>query len=198
MQGDILTASYANNGYINRYHLDASGTGWESKDNNFLSGFGVQPLDVIAQGDTDPFPGTIWAATYGEKDKPAITVFEPTDFAGCLAPDHPGYVGTEDYDSDGFTNDDEVANGTDICSGGSKPSDNDGDLISDLNDSDDDNDGIDDVTDAFAIDADNGNKTNLPITYPFWNNDPGIGLYGLGFTGLMLESQSKYRLFGPI
>ncbi len=184
MQGDILTASYANQGYINRYQLDASGTGLVGKNNNFLSGFGSQPLDVIAQGDTDPFPGTIWAATYGAEN---ITVFEPADFAGCIQPNEPGYVGTEDYDSDGYTNDDEVANGTDICSGGSKPSDNDGDQISDLLDPDDDNDGILDVQDAFAVDANNGTTTDLPIIYPFWNNDPGTGLFGLGFTGLMLD-----------
>ncbi len=184
MQGDILTASYANNGYINRYQLDVSGTGLVGKNNNFLAGFGSQPLDVIAQGDADPFPGTIWAATYGAKN---ITVFEPADFAGCIQPNDPGYVGTDDYDSDGYTNDDEVANDTDICSGGSQPSDNDGDKISDLTDPDDDNDGIPDVMDAFALDADNGTTTDLPIVYPFWNNDPGTGLYGLGFTGLMLD-----------
>ncbi len=184
MQGDILTASYANQGFINRYQLDANGTGLDSKNNKFLGGFGAQPLDVIAQGDADIFPGTIWAATYGANN---VTVFEPSDFAGCLEPTDPGYVGTEDYDSDGYSNDDEVANGTDICSGGSKPTDNDGDFISDLNDDDDDNDGIADILDAFALDPNNGTTTNLPINYPFWNNDPGTGFYGLGFTGLMLD-----------
>ena len=184
MQGDILTASYSSKGLINRYQLDGTGTGLLAKDNSFLSGFDAQPLDVIAQGDDDIFPGTIWAATYGANN---ITVFEPSDFAGCLEPGDPGYVGSEDYDSDGYTNDDELANGTDICSGGSKPADHDGDFISDLSDLDDDNDGIADVLDAFALDADNGTGTNLPISYPFWNNDPGTGLYGLGFTGLMLN-----------
>ncbi len=182
MQGDILTASY--NGKINRYQLDTSGRLLENKNNNFLSGFGSTPLDVIAQGDDAIFPGTIWAATYGSDN---ITVFEPSDFSGCLEPTDPGYVGTEDYDSDGFTNDDEAANGTDICSGGSKPTDNDNDFISDLIDDDDDNDGIADVQDAFALDPYNGTTTNLPIIYPFWNNDPGTGFYGLGFTGLMLD-----------
>ncbi|WP_373519360.1 PKD domain-containing protein [Pricia sp.] len=184
MKGNILSASYASKGYINRYQLDANGTGLGTKNNNFLGGFGAQPLDVIAQGDSDIFPGTVWAATYGANN---ITVFEPSDFAGCLEPTDPGYVGTEDYDSDGYSNDDEVANGTDICSGGSKPTDSDDDSISDLNDDDDDNDGIADVLDAFALDPDNGTTTNLPIIYPFWNNDPGTGLFGLGFTGLMLD-----------
>ncbi|WP_149277048.1 PKD domain-containing protein [Pareuzebyella sediminis] len=186
MQGDILTASYSSSGSINRYQLNASGDGLASggRQRGFFSGFGALPLDVIAQGDDDPFPGTIWAATYGAN---GITVFEPTDFGTCLQPGDPGYVGSEDYDSDGYTNDDEAANGTDLCSGGSKPNDNDGDFISDLNDDDDDNDGILDNDDAFAVDPNNGTTTNLPINYPFWNNDPGTGLFGLGFTGLMLD-----------
>lgn len=124
------------------------------------------------------------AVTYGADN---ITVFEPADFGNCLDPSDANYDGAADYDFDGYSNDDELANGTDICSGGSKPSDNDGDFISDLNDSDDDNDGIADVADPFAIDANNGLGTSLPIDYPFWNNDPGTGLFGLGFTGLMLS-----------
>ena len=191
MQGDLLTASF--NGKINRYQLNTNGDGINSKNNNFLTGFGSTPLDVIAQGDTDPFPGTVWAATYGADN---ITVFEPTDFSDCAQPNDPGYVGSEDYDSDGYLNDDEVANGTDICSGGSQPNDYDGDFISDLNDPDDDNDGIADVQDVFAIDADNGTITNLPIDYPFWNNDPGTGFFGLGFTGLMLDPTGNTDYLG--
>ena len=182
MQGNILSASF--NGNINRYVIDVAGTGLDSKDNTFLSGFGSTPLDLIAMGDTDPFPGTIWAATYGADN---ITVFEPNDFGTCYDPGDPEYDPLADYDGDGFTNEDEIANGTNHCSGGSSPNDNDGDFISDLTDTDDDNDGIPDLQDAFAIDANNGTQTNLPIIYPFWNNDPGTGFYGLGFTGLMLD-----------
>lgn len=182
MQGDLLTASF--NGKINRYQLNASGDALLSKDNNFLSGFGSQPLDVIAQGDGDPFPGTIWAVTYGAND---ITVFEPTDFGACPQPGDQDYDPLADSDGDGYSNGDEVDNGTNHCSAGSKPADYDQDLISDLNDPDDDNDGINDVNDVFAIDANNGLTTSLPISYPFWNNDPGTGLFGLGFTGLMLD-----------
>lgn len=181
MAGNILTASH--NGKINRYILNENGDGLESKNNSFLSGFGSIPLDVIAQGDLDPFPGTIWVANY---QSDSVSVFEPTDFGNCVEPDDPEYDGTADYDYDRYTNDDELANGTDICSGGSKPSDNDGDFISDLNDPDDDNDGIPDVNDPFAIDASNGLATDLPVVYPFWSNDPGTGFFGLGFTGLML------------
>ncbi len=184
MQGDILTASYTSGGTINRYRRNTAGTGLIAKNNSFLTGFGSQSLDVIAQGDADPFPGTIWAATYGANN---ITIFEPTDFVNCIQPGQSGYNAALDYDSDGYTNGDEVANGTDHCSGGSKPADNDNDLVSDLNDPDDDNDGIPDVADVFALDPNNGATTNLPISYPFWNNDPGTGFFGLGFTGLMLN-----------
>ncbi|WP_194768744.1 PKD domain-containing protein, partial [Tamlana sp. I1] len=182
IQGDILTASF--NGSINRYSLDTGGTTLLSKDNAFLSGFGNIPLDLIAMGDNSMFPGTIWVVTYGADD---ITVFEPGDFGDCFQPGDSEYDGMADYDSDGFTNDDEINNGTNHCSAGSSPSDNDGDFISDLADPDDDNDGIPDNQDVFSIDSQNGLTSNLPILYPFWNNDPGTGFFGLGFTGLMTD-----------
>jgi hypothetical protein len=180
MQGNILTASF--NGDINRYVLNAAGDSVLEHEVRF-EGFGSIPLDVIAQGDNDIFPGTVWAVTYGAN---SVTVFEPSDL-DCLQPGDIGYDANADYDSDGYTNQDEIDNNTNICSQSSKPKDNDGDFISDLNDPDDDNDNILDVNDAFAIDAQNGMTTNLPIDYPFWNNNPGTGLFGLGFTGLMLD-----------
>ena len=180
MQGNILTASF--NGNINRYALNITGDSVDEYEATF-SGFGSIPLDVIAQGDLDIFPGTVWAATYGSN---SITVFEPADIS-CYQPGDPEYDPMADYDLDGYTNYDETENGTNICSQGSKPSDNDGDFISDLIDDDDDNDSILDVNDVFALDPDNGLTTSLPIDYPFWNNDPGTGILGLGFTGLMLD-----------
>jgi hypothetical protein len=180
MQSNILTASF--NGDINRYVLNAAGDSVLEHEVVF-SGFGALPLDITAQGDTAIFPGTVWAATYGANN---ITVFEPSDL-DCTQPGEPGYDALADNDGDGFSNQDEIDNGTNICSQGSKPNDNDGDFISDLNDIDDDNDTILDVNDVFALDANNGLTTNLPIDYQFWNNDPGTGLFGLGFTGLMLD-----------
>lgn len=180
MQGNILTASF--NGDINRYVLNAAGDTVLEHEVTF-SGFGSIPLDITSQGDSDIFPGTVWAATYGSN---AITVFEPTDLE-CFLPGDPEYDPMADYDGDGYSNQDEIDNGKNICSQSSKPNDNDQDFISDLNDDDDDNDGIQDVNDAFAIDPNNGSTTNLPVLYPFWNNDPGTGMFGLGFTGLMLN-----------
>ncbi|MEL6274494.1 MAG: PKD domain-containing protein, partial [Bacteroidota bacterium] len=186
MQGDLLTASF--NGNINRYKLASNNT-TAIVDEVIFSGFGSSPLDVVAQGDDDIFPGTVWAATYGSNN---VTVFEPADFGNCPQPGEPGYVGTDDSDNDGFTNDDEIDNGTDHCSAGDKPSDNDGDNISDLNDDDDDDDNILDVNDEFALDANNGLTTNLPIDYSFFNNDPGTFLFGLGFSGLMVNGSTDY------
>ncbi|WP_317196482.1 PKD domain-containing protein [Robertkochia flava] len=182
MTGDLITASF--NGSINRYKTDATGSGLILKNNAFLSGFGSQPLDVVALGDNAIFPGTIWAVTYGADN---VTIFEPADFGNCIQPEDPEYDASLDYDNDGFTNGDEIANGTNPCSAGSQPTDNDNDKISDLSDPDDDNDGIPDLEDAFAIDPQNGLSTSLPLSYPFWNNDPGTGFFGLGFTGLMLD-----------
>ncbi|MGY0392014.1 malectin domain-containing carbohydrate-binding protein [Bizionia sp. KMM 8389] len=180
MQGNILTASF--NGDINRYILNATGDFIVQQEVPF-NGFGSIPLDVIALGDDSIFPGTVWAVTYGAN---SITIFEPSDLI-CLQPGDLGYDANADNDGDGYTNQDEIDNNTNICSQSSKPKDNDEDGISDLNDPDDDNDGILDVNDPFALDTNNGLTNSLPIAYPFWNNDPGTGLFGLGFTGLMLD-----------
>lgn len=185
MRGDLLAASF--NGNLYRCKPDGNGglvdlpgasTGTTlGRCEVLLGGFGSQPLDVIAQGEDEIFPGTIWAATYGAS---SIVVFEPIDFT--CDPSVPG----EDSDADGFSNGDEADNGTNACSAGSKPQDADGDLLSDLNDADDDNDGRLDVDDVFALDAQNGLTTTVPLSLPLLNNDPGTGLFGLGFTGLML------------
>ncbi len=188
MQGNLLTASY--NGIITRYDLTDAGDDTDFIERGFFGNFGSQPLDVIAQGDNDPFPGTIWVATYGADN---ITIFEPSDFGNCPQIGDPDYDSfTVDSDDDGYSNGDELAAGSNICSGGSLPSDNDGDFVSDFTDTDDDNDGIPDVNDAFAIDPDNGMTTTMPIVYPFWNNDPGTGFFGVGFTGLMINGSTDY------
>ncbi|WP_162558723.1 PKD domain-containing protein [Robertkochia solimangrovi] len=183
IKGNLLAASY--DGSIHRFQTAADGNSLENKDNKFLTGFGSIPLDVTAQGDNEIFPGTIWAVTYADDN---ITVFEPGDFINCLSQDDPEFDPTADYDGDGYTNEDEILSGTNYCSGGSAPMDNDGDFISDLMDDDDDNDGIPDFSDPFPIDANNGLNVEMPINYPFWNNDPGTGFLGLGFTGLMLNT----------
>ncbi|MEJ7738207.1 MAG: malectin domain-containing carbohydrate-binding protein [Chitinophagaceae bacterium] len=147
----------------------------------FASGFSLQPLDVIAQGDNDIFPGSVWSVNFNSNN---VTVFEPQDFVTCT-----GVYDSLDDDRDGYTNADEIDNGTQPCSAASIPADSDHDMISDLNDFDDDNDGIFDNVDAFALDANNGLTTGLPVVYDLFNSDPGTGLFGLGFTGLMTNKK---------
>jgi hypothetical protein len=196
LKGDLLAAGY--NGVIFKISLNAEGNDVLNlkgakkinQDIPFASGFGSQPLDVTAQGDNDIFPGTVWAATYGAS---AITVFEPQDFFVCSGT----YSTTLDEDRDGYTNADEIDNATNPCSASSRPDDFDNDLISDLNDPDDDNDGLKDNVDYFALDASNGLTTQLPIRYDLFNNDPGKGLFGLGFTGLMSNGKAGRCLRHP-
>ncbi len=193
LQGDLLAASF--NGKIYRVRLNGQGRIDGPQDVVvFAENFGASPLDVTALGSNDPFPGTVWAATYGSNN---ITIFEPNDYEDvvveCLGED----LTNVDDDSDGYTNADEIANGTDPCNGASQPDDFDGSLIngykvSDLNDPDDDDDGINDILDKFAWDASNGLNNSLPLDYPFLNGDPGFGFFGLGFTGLMTNGSEDY------
>ncbi|MFO7763705.1 MAG: choice-of-anchor D domain-containing protein [Wenzhouxiangellaceae bacterium] len=200
VQGDILAAAF--NGNIYRCKPDGAGGLVDLSGSNagltnnlcevLFEGFGSTPLDVTTLGDGAPFPGTVWVANITGGD---ISVFEPNDFAECDPSDPDA-----DSDGDGFTNGDEADNGTDPCSAASKPADFDGDGVSNLNDPDDDNDGIADVDDPFALDPTNGLGTSVPVDYPFFNTDPGTGLFGLGFTGLMLPlngASTWLELFDP-
>jgi hypothetical protein len=194
MTGDLLTVSFD----FSAYRVPINGvTGLrDGQVEELFSNIGNHPLDLTALGDTDPFPGTIWVANYGSG---AITVFEPNDYDGTSPTCTGAYDITLDEDGDGFSNADEIDNGTDPCSAGSQPADWDGDFISNLNDPDDDNDGLPDGLDPFAIDDQNGRSTTLPVLYTWENDapDPG-GFLGLGFTGLMANGIDEYdSLFDP-
>ena len=190
MKGDLLAASFNENIYrvdIN----DATGSINGPGDVTSLAyGFGTNPLDVIAQGDNDIFPGTIWVLNYGNN---TLTVFEPQDFGVCNG----NYSTLVDDDQDGYTNADEIDNGTDPCNGGSLPADFDktaigGFLVSNLNDPDDDDDGLLDNVDPFAWDASNGANLTVPHDYVLLNGYPGFGIAGLGFTGWMTNYTDDY------
>lgn len=182
LQGNLLAAAF--NGTIYSFELNAAGDAVVNQQSLF-SGFGATPLDVVAQPDAGPFPGTVWACTYGSDN---ITIFEPQDFVVCVG-NNTSYV--FDFDNDGYSNGDELDNGTDQCSPASTPPDFDGDFVSDLNDNDDDNDLILDNVDLFARDANNGVTTGMPVDYQFDNSiDPGIN--GWGFTGLMTNYSDDY------
>ncbi|HET6953891.1 MAG TPA: choice-of-anchor D domain-containing protein, partial [Acidimicrobiales bacterium] len=183
MQGDLLAASFDK--AIYRIELDATGTR-VTRRSALVSTAGALPLDVTAQGDGDPFPGTIWVADFGGD---AIAVFEPQITPPCTGADDPAL----DEDGDGFANADEILNGTNPCSAADTPPDADGDGVSDRGDPDDDGDGLPDTVDRFALDAADGRTTPLPVVLT-WDNDapPAGGLLGLGFTGLMADGTTDY------
>ncbi len=182
MQGDLLAASW-NTDSIERIQLSADGT--SATVTRLFSNVGGQQLDVTTQGPGEAYPGTIWSA-----DLPASTVwvFEPQDLGSCTGV----YSTTLDEDGDGYTNADEIDAGSDPCSGADVPADFDDDKISDKNDPDDDNDGVADLVDAFAIDSANGLSTAPRIDYGWAVGQPGTGLLGLGFTGLMSDGSVDY------
>ncbi|WP_306013872.1 MULTISPECIES: PKD domain-containing protein [unclassified Allomuricauda] len=186
MQGDLLAT--ASNGNIRRVQLTANGQ-LESLNQSFLSGTKGYILGIATTDDDEIFPGTIWTGDLSGN----IQVFEPLDFVECVLPGSPGYQPTADNDFDGYSNQDEIDNGTDICNGGSQPSDFDslqgGTLVSDLNDPDDDFDGIPDVEDPFQLGDPSTNGSDafsLPVANDFFNYQQGLGGYlGLGLTGFM-------------
>ncbi len=175
MQGNLLAASW-NTDSIERVVLSPDGN--SATATRLFSNVGGQQLDVTTQGAGEAYPGTIWSA-----DLPAskIWVFEPVDLNTCSGANDPGL----DEDGDGYTNADEISAGSDPCSGADIPADFDDDKISDLNDPDDDNDGVSDLSDAFQIDSLNGLGTAPRLNYGWAIGQPGVGLLGLGFTGLM-------------
>ena len=183
LDGNLLAASFDNTVY--RIVLSANGT-QATQVAPLFSSVGNTPLDVWAQGNAGPFPGSVWVADYGTS---GIVVYEPNDFVSCTGADDAGL----DEDGDGFNNADEIDNGTNPCSAGDVPPDWDHDHLSNLNDPDDDNDGLPDTSDRFALDPQNGATTNLPLLFTWDNDAPSAGgLLDLGFTGLMTNGVSNY------
>jgi hypothetical protein len=190
MAGDLLAASFDNNLY--RIKLNATGDIVALNEVLFSTVGSGYPLDVTTQGDGGAFPGTIWVGDHGNGN---VYVFEPVDGSSCAGTN----TTSLDEDGDGYSNADEIDNQTDPCSAADYPPDWDQDHISNLNDSDDDNDGRPDRSDPFAIDAQNGAGTNIPVKYTWDSGDPNPGgLLGLGFTGLMSNGTADYEsLFDP-
>ncbi|NJC25892.1 malectin domain-containing carbohydrate-binding protein [Neolewinella antarctica] len=192
MQGNLLAGK--NGGVLRRVELDANG-GLLQLTPSFISNLGGNALGITCNSDVDPFPGTVWVATFNG----TIKVLEPQDFV-CFEPGEPGYSATGDNDLDGYTNQDEIDNKDAaqtvkevICNGGNQPNDFDkaagGTLTSDLNDLDDDNDNIPDANDPFQL----GDPTvggsdafNLPVINDLLSDNQELkGYLGLGFTGMM-------------
>ena len=69
--GDLLTVSF--DGTVSRLELNEDGTEVDRKE-TFRKLPGI-PLDIVAEGDADPFPGTIWIVSHTTG---GITVSSPT------------------------------------------------------------------------------------------------------------------------
>lgn len=74
MAGDLLLTGFDK--AIYRVSLNAQGNGVASKP-KLVNGIGSSPLDVVAQGDGDIFPGTIWMVDNITNN---VYVFEPADY----------------------------------------------------------------------------------------------------------------------
>ena len=75
----------------------------------------------------------------------------------------------------------------------------DADGVADTADDNDDNDALLDTADPFALDKDNGLTRTFPLSYQ-WNNPAAEGLgglFGLGFTGLMVNGADYLTQFDP-
>jgi hypothetical protein len=183
MQGDLLIASFDNT--IKRIELSADGTQVVT-DTNLFSNVGLKPLDVTSPS-TGPFAGSIWVADIALGK---IVVFEPATAGGG---------DPNDLDGDGYTNADEIANGTDPNSAADVPPDWDHDFVSNLNDPNDDNDSLPDTSDPFAIDPANGATTPVGTLYDWKNSGQNLGgIFSMGFTGLMTNGVDNYEaLYDP-
>ena len=184
MQGDLIIASFDNS--IKRIKLSADGTQVVLSENLF-SNVGFRPLDVTAPA-TGAFAGSIWVVDIATQ---AVYVFEPATGLGG---------DPDDFDGDGYSNDDEAANGTNPHNAADVPPDFDADFLSDRLDENDDNDSLNDPADAFAIDPSNGANTPVDTLYSWENEgaDAG-GILGLGFTGLMANGVANYdSLYDPL
>ena len=183
MLGDIIAVSI--DGRVQRVKPNATGETAVLSETLFTNA-GAYPLDVTTRGDGELYGGSIWVANYVSGE---ITIFEPVAPVPCSGADNINL----DEDADGYSNADEIDNGTDPCSAADVPADFDGDALSDLNDPDDDQDGIPDLTDLFALDPFNGSATILPLRLA-WDSSATTsgGLMNLGFTGLMNNGVTDY------
>ncbi|MBL9164490.1 MAG: PQQ-dependent sugar dehydrogenase [Planctomycetaceae bacterium] len=182
MQGDLLIASFDNT--IKRVRVNAAGQ--VVLNETLFSNVGFRPLDVTSPA-AGAFKGTIWVVDVAQN---SVTVFEPSSGVGG---------NPNDIDGDGYSNADEIANGSDPNSPAAVPPDFDVDFVSNLNDPDDDNDALPDVSDRFAVDAVNGAATPIGTLYDWENEGASLGgLLGMGFTGLMTNGAADYAsLFNP-
>ena len=74
MKGDLVVSSFNKN----IFRIQLNGTGNQVTSKSVLAGgIGAGALDLTAQGDDGPFPGTVWVVNHYEKQ---IKVLEPADY----------------------------------------------------------------------------------------------------------------------
>ncbi|MCL6260423.1 Ig-like domain-containing protein, partial [Aquiflexum sp. TKW24L] len=179
LKGSIIAGR--NQGFLHLVRLKPDGSLLSLEEDKWNLN-GGNALGIHCQGDDDSFPGTIWVATFDNR----VSILTPSNIPFCPPPGDPFFDPNADYDNDGYTNQDEIDNGTNYCDGASKPDDFDGDFISDLNDLDDDGDGILDELDPLQL----GSPSSLPVNNELFSDKTDalgrpLGYRGLGFTGLM-------------
>ncbi|MDQ8188179.1 malectin domain-containing carbohydrate-binding protein [Pelagicoccus sp. SDUM812002] len=190
MAGDIIAAGMK--GHLLRIKLNEDGTEVVNGREELASNFAANPLDVTIPNllQAPSLYGTIWVACY-DVGTTNIVILEPADFDDPGNSVCTGFDSFEiDEDGDGYSNGDEIANGTDPCSGAQVPPDYDGDFISDLMDEDDDNDGLWDTEDAFQRDPHNGMSTAIPMSLSLFNTNTGF--FSVGVTGMMVNPGDDY------
>ena len=97
MKGDLIIDDYYDD--VLRVKLNATGDG-VTLNQKLFSNVADHPIDVVARGDADTFPGTIWMA---DLTSGAIWVFEPDDYGGVQPPPCSGSDSwSTDEDHDGY------------------------------------------------------------------------------------------------
>ncbi|MGD9570399.1 MAG: hypothetical protein AB7V62_00760 [Thermoleophilia bacterium] len=195
LKGQILATSYANvpgGNKLQRVKLNAAGTAVLEKAD--VASAMSAPIDVTVAPNGDILVAEHNRYAVGGAGAPSGRISRirpvPSSGLGCspLGP-------LADSDGDGFTDQDELDNGTSRCNPADRPADFDGDGISDLNDPDADGDGVVDTQDQWQRDKANGTATALPFSLQF-NTPQGGGWFGSGFGGIQLSSNGGGPLAG--
>ncbi len=76
LQGDLLMVGYTLGGDVFRAQLNEAGDAVVNGVEMLTTEVGRHPLDIIAQGDGDVFPGTIWVALHGADN---IVILDPLE-----------------------------------------------------------------------------------------------------------------------
>jgi glucose/arabinose dehydrogenase len=204
MKGNIISAVYGNGKSIRRLVLNSTGTG-VLLDQIIDQSLGT-PLDVITDS-----TGNLYIADLGNQRNPTTTPggiyrMKPNDTGTTPAfacknsgiNSGSGYnidPARGDSDSDGYLDQDEIDNGTDVCNSSSKPLDYDNASnehlsfkLSDRYDGDIDNDGVINNLDQLQFDTNNGAAATLPLVLTFENETRGIGK--TGFDGVVLRGDA--------